>query len=291
MRTEFASAVRDTYSASAKRKASLHRFPNARLPVVVKAAGPDADEYVIATVRNEQARLACYSHPGIVSLLPLPPQWEDGLPAIAMEYLAGGTLAERLTQQGVSVREGIEIGRFLAETLVYLHQSGDVHLDLKPSNIIFHNERPVLIDFGLAADIGASVPTAGTPAYASPERFGNGDVADDKDRMIARPAMDIYALGMTLHLLLTGRLHKPSVSLPPSSHNPLIPPQLDRLLLAMLAQRSQERPLADEVQATLNQICQLLDTPNRGAQRLLLGLLMLAMGITAVFLLANFFCP
>ena len=52
----------------------------------------------------------------------------------------------------------------------------------------------------------------------------------------------------------------------------------------MLAQQSQERPFAEDVLAILDQVCQQLDNPNRGAQRLLLGLLLLAVGITAVFL-------
>ena len=90
------------------------------------------------------------------------------------------------------VRECVRIGIALLEALDYLHQQGLVHRDIKPSNIIFVNGRPKLADVGLVRKTGGEVTYVGTEFYMPPEGPGT-------------PLADIYALGMVLYVISTGK--------------------------------------------------------------------------------------
>jgi len=137
------------------------------------------------------------------------------LPAfLTMEFLDGPTLSALLRQKGaLPAREAEPIALQLCEALQAAHEEGVIHRDFKPGNIILVTEksgslRAVVTDFGLARDIalseGASTVTAvtqagaviGTPAYMSPEQFQSRAVS---------PASDLYALGITLYEMLTGK--------------------------------------------------------------------------------------
>jgi serine/threonine-protein kinase PpkA len=121
---------------------------------------------------------------------------------IAMEYLDGGTLVDKL-KQGVAVGESIAIAVQLASALDEAHKLGIIHRDLKPANVMLRGGRvPVLTDFGIARELTASQTRitaenmiVGTPIYMSPEQVSGGEV-DGRS--------DLYSLGIMFHELLTG---------------------------------------------------------------------------------------
>jgi hypothetical protein len=121
----------------------------------------------------------------------------EGTPFLAMAYLPGGTLAQRMP---LPADEVARIGAVLAGGLVVAHAGGVVHRDVKPSNVLFDADgQPVLVDFGIASLVGEATTASGSIAlslgYASPETL-------DGER-VGAPA-DVYALGATLFAALTG---------------------------------------------------------------------------------------
>ncbi len=124
----------------------------------------------------------------------------DGVPYIAMRYLAGGSLAQWV-RRGLPRLE--ELDRPLtqvAQALDYAHQQGVIHRDIKPGNIMLdENGNAYLSDFGIARVLGSNLTGSaiiGTPAYMSPEQ-AHGLPLDARS--------DIYALGIVLFEMITGR--------------------------------------------------------------------------------------
>ncbi len=122
-------------------------------------------------------------------------------PYIAMEFLPSGTLASRI-REGLESRAALRIVSQVARALDAIHAQGIVHRDLKPANILFRPDgRPVIVDFGLAKDLGskASLTVAGqllaTPRYMSPEQC-LGRSVDARS--------DLYSLGAVFYEMLTG---------------------------------------------------------------------------------------
>jgi tRNA A-37 threonylcarbamoyl transferase component Bud32/FixJ family two-component response regulator len=122
-------------------------------------------------------------------------------PYIAMEYLAGGTLAAKI-HEGMTSLTALRLTAQLARALEAIHAHGIVHRDLKPQNIMFRdNGRPVIVDFGLAKDlVNAEVLTQqgqvmATPRYMSPEQC-TGNPADVRS--------DLYSLGVIFYEMITG---------------------------------------------------------------------------------------
>jgi serine/threonine-protein kinase PpkA len=122
-------------------------------------------------------------------------------PYLAMEFLPSGTLASRI-REGITSRNALRITAQIARALDEIHSHGIVHRDLKPANILFRpNGRPVIVDFGLAKDLGvASTLTVqgqfvATPRYMSPEQC-LGRAADARS--------DLYSLGSVFYEMLTG---------------------------------------------------------------------------------------
>jgi serine/threonine-protein kinase PpkA len=123
-------------------------------------------------------------------------------PYIAMEYLSGGTLATRI-HEGVTSLAVLRITSQIARALDAIHAHGIIHRDLKPQNILFRdNGRPVIVDFGLAKNLGAKTTLTrhgqviATPRYMSPEQC------------LGRPAdhrSDLYSLGVIFYEMLSGQ--------------------------------------------------------------------------------------
>lgn len=138
-------------------------------------------------------------HPGIVTIFDVGEA--DGAPWIAMEYIEGETLdAFCRRDRRLDVDVVVDLVAGLAETLAYAHQSGVVHRDIKPTNLIRTGERSVkIMDFGLAQS-GTAGRTQdghllGTPNYMAPEQI-RGDRADSRT--------DLWSLAVVLFELLTG---------------------------------------------------------------------------------------
>src|SRR5207249_3310199 len=126
-----------------------------------------------ARFRLEAEAVARLKHPHIVPVH----AWGEhqGRPYFALEYLEGGSLADRLRRGPLPVRQAAELVADLAGAVQHAHDRGVLHRDLKPSNVLLDGEgRPCLSDFGLARSDGGPCLTEagrvlGTPGYMSPE--------------------------------------------------------------------------------------------------------------------------
>ncbi|WP_330466526.1 serine/threonine-protein kinase [Micromonospora zamorensis] len=127
----------------------------------------------------------------------------DGRPYLVMTYAAGGTLADRLNDGPLPVREALRIAADIARAVAVLHDNGVLHRDLKPSNVLFDTtaagSRVLVADLGLAktlAHASGFTVVAGTPAYMAPEQLVPGGGIDVR--------ADVYAIGALTHHMLTG---------------------------------------------------------------------------------------
>jgi len=123
--------------------------------------------------------------------------------AVVMEYLEGGSLSARISEDGLPVREVEQIADALLDALACLHREGIVHRDVKPANVLFNRDGvPKLGDFGTLSSekrnriLTETRMTVGTPAYMSPEQLRGEKAA---------PPSDLFSLGITLYHLLTGK--------------------------------------------------------------------------------------
>jgi hypothetical protein len=145
--------------------------------------------------------LAALNHPGLVSVYDAGEQ--DGDAFVVLELIEGPTLAARLAERGpLPAAEVAELGAQVADALAFVHERGVVHRDVTPSNVLCAPDgRPRLADFGIArlvdtTRITATATTVGTAAFMAPEQVRGHDVT---------AAADVYALGLVLLELLTGR--------------------------------------------------------------------------------------
>jgi serine/threonine protein kinase len=126
---------------------------------------------------------------------------DEGAPFIVMRYLAGGSLEQRIRRGATPLEELEKPLRQIAQALDHAHQQGIIHRDLKPGNIMLDETgNAYLSDFGIARVLGSDLTGSmiiGTPSYMSPEQ-ANGLPIDARS--------DIYALGVVLFELITGRL-------------------------------------------------------------------------------------
>jgi serine/threonine protein kinase len=151
----------------------------------------------------EAVAFAALQHPHVVQLLEIGEC--DGRPFFSLEYMAGGSLADRTGGRAQPPRRAAETVEVLARAVQAVHERGMVHRDLKPGNVLLTADgTPKIGDFGLAKRLeGAerltqSGAVVGTPAYMAPEQAGGR--AEE-----VGPATDVYALGAILDELLFGR--------------------------------------------------------------------------------------
>ncbi|MFN9737099.1 MAG: protein kinase domain-containing protein [Pseudomonadota bacterium] len=148
----------------------------------------------------EGRTMAKLPHRNIVSVYDIVKS--DDATYIAMEYLEGGTLSQKM-KDGLSLGDAISVVVQIAQALQFAHEHGVVHRDLKPANIMYRDAHtPVLTDFGIAKQQDATATRltqtgmlVGTPTYMSPEQINALEV-DGRS--------DLYALGVLFYELLTG---------------------------------------------------------------------------------------
>lgn len=162
---------------------------------------PDLSDGIGAFDRflQEYELIAELEHPNIVRIYDL--GVSDDHAHIAMEYLAGGDLKQRI-QKGINERDAVDYLRQIASALAEVHKVGILHRDLKPGNIMLRADGSIaLIDFGLAKrmrlklEITSHGEIFGTPYYMSPEQ-GHANEVDARS--------DIYSLGVIFYEMLTG---------------------------------------------------------------------------------------
>lgn len=180
----------------------VYRARQESLKRIVALKVPHATASAFARFRSEAELVAQLRHPNIVQVFDFAEC--KGRPFFAMEFLDGGTLADKLGSFMVPARPATRIVATLARAVHAANSAGVIHRDLKPANVLLTTDgTPKISDFGLALDTqpdhqANADGVEGTPSYMAPEQ-----AAGDSRKIDART--DVYGLGAILYRLLAGR--------------------------------------------------------------------------------------
>ena len=209
------------------------------------------DASFVDRFRREAQAAARLNHPGIVSVYDSGTDGET--PYIVMQFIEGRTLADYLASgKTIPPMKATQVAKEIAEALAAAHAEGVIHRDIKPANVMVTRDGKVLVmDFGIARLISGpetapqTSAVLGTASYLSPEQ-AQGHSVDARS--------DIYALGVVLYEMLTGRppftgdspmaiAYKQVNATPeaPSSVNPDVPPELDAVVMRALSKNPANR--------------------------------------------------
>jgi beta-lactam-binding protein with PASTA domain/predicted Ser/Thr protein kinase len=200
------------------------------------------DPEFVERFKREASAAASLQHPHVVSVYDRG-EW-DGTYYIAMEFLDGRSLKQVVREEApLDLLRAIDLTVQILRAARFAHQRGIVHRDIKPHNVIVDDEgRAKVTDFGIAragaSDMTETGSIMGTAQYLSPEQAQGHAVS---------PQSDLYAIGIVLYELLTGRVPFDGESavtialkqvaeapVPPSSYNLAVPPELDAVVLRAL---------------------------------------------------------
>ena len=214
------------------------------------------DRSFVERFRREAQAAANLSHPNIVSIY----DWgeEDGTYFIVMEYIEGRTLGQVIRAGGpLQPERAADIGADVAAALHYAHQSGVIHRDVKPGNVLVSTTGVVKVtDFGIARaantdqDLTQTGSVMGTATYFSPEQ-AQGHRVDGRS--------DIYSLGVVLYEMLVGRppfqgdnpmaiayKHVREEPVPPRQANADVPVEFEAIVLQAMAKNPNDRYMTAE---------------------------------------------
>ncbi len=220
----------------------------------------EGDAEALSRFRRESGLAQQVTHENVCRMYDL--GLASGVRYLSMEYLEADTLAALIKSLGsLSVKQTLQVAVQVSSGLEAIHTRGIVHRDLKPSNIAVDRDgRVVVMDFGLARgplDSGVTEPGAlvGSYAYLAPEHVSGAPVS---------AAADVYALGLVLYEMLTGKrppgdedqrplaLRGDSAAIhPPSLHEPDVPEELDAITTRCLSWNASDRPAVSEIRETL----------------------------------------
>ena len=225
-----------------------------------------SDDSFVERFRREAKNAAGLSHPNIVSIYDRGEA--EGTYYIAMEYLEGRSLKDRIVAEGpLPIPAAIDATRQILHALGFAHRGGVVHRDVKPHNVLLSPDaserRYKVTDFGISRTSASQMTEAGsivgTAQYLSPEQ-ARGAPVDQRS--------DIYSVGIVLYELLTGKLpftgetpleiamkHLSEIPKPPSALRPEVSPDLDMVVLRALAKDPADRfESADEMDRELARV-------------------------------------
>src|SRR5580658_161371 len=230
------------------------------------------------------------THPNVCRIFDLvyDPRPSGPIAFLTMELLDGITLSSCVESRGnLPLDESLALARQMAEGLNAAHRAGVIHQDFKPSNVILMDAgdgspvRAVITDFGLAHNVRAaeqeSGRSVGTPAYMAPEQIEGGAIT---------VAADVYALGVVLYEVITGRWpynartvqelqakKLSQVPVAPSKYVPDLPIGVERAILRCLARKPDER-----FGSTLEVVAALAPPRRRWPSLVAVGLILAALG-------------
>ena len=213
------------------RQISLNRL--VAIKVLPAHLGEDTELDFCERFRNEAQAMAQLSHPGIVSVHDFG-QTTNGLLYIVMEYVEGTDVQQMVAQQGrLHSAHAMAVTAHVCDALAYAHSRGIIHRDIKPSNIMVSSDGVVKVaDFGLAkisqegrTGITQSGVTMGTLHFMAPEALTLGAAVDQR--------ADIYAVGVMLYQMLTGKLPQGLFEMP-SLQVPGLDPRYDGIVAKAL---------------------------------------------------------
>jgi eukaryotic-like serine/threonine-protein kinase len=181
------------------RQCRLNRIVALKMILAGDYAGPDAVERIMA----EAEIVARLQHANIVQIYGIGDC--DGRPYVELEYVGGGSLADRLDGTPWPPRAAARLVESLAMAMAEAHRMGIIHRDLKPANILMTDDgTPKITDFGLAKSIEKNTGLTRTESILGSPRYMAPEQAEGHTREVG-PAADVYALGTNLYELLTGR--------------------------------------------------------------------------------------
>lgn len=220
--------------------------------VAIKLVTGTGNDHALARFDEEVKAIASLRHPHIAQI------FENGLvddrPFYAMEYIAGGTLSDRLKQTPLPPRQAAELLLALARAMQHAHEHHVLHRDLKPGNILLEPNTldPKIADFGLAKRLNDDTKLTrtgeifGSPSYMAPEQASGV--------MKLTTAVDVYALGAILYECLTGRppfigpdamqtvmMVLTNDPLPPKQLQPKLPLDLNTICMKCLEKQPKRR--------------------------------------------------
>ena len=210
-----------------------------------------ADEEMVARFKQEVTLSRKFNHPNVIRMHDLGSVGDTKY--ITMELLEGEDLAAILKRKTLPLQESVGLLVQACQALQVVHDHGVIHRDVKPENLFVTAEGVLkIMDFGIAKRLDAGTgltrfgTLAGTPQYMSPEQIS--DFAN------VTHLADLYALGCIAYQMFTGRVpfdgtQSPPIYLahqltdpdPPSARNPQVPPELDAIVLRLLAKQPEER--------------------------------------------------
>ncbi|WP_318245849.1 Stk1 family PASTA domain-containing Ser/Thr kinase [Bacillus tianshenii] len=225
------------------------------------------DEEFIRRFRREAQSATSLDHPNIVSIYDIGE--EDDIYYIVMEHVSGKTLKQYIQQFApIEQYNTVEIMQQLTSAIAHAHENGIIHRDIKPQNILIDDYGTIKVtDFGIAMALSSTTITQtnsllGSVHYLSPEQ-ARGSLATKKS--------DVYALGIVMFEMLTGRLpfsgesavsialkHLQSETPSPKRWNPAIPQSLENVVLKSMAKDPNHRYAS--VEAMLEDLNTVLDT-------------------------------
>jgi serine/threonine protein kinase len=232
--------------------------------VAIKVLSPQlaASQKARRRFLREARAAAAINHPNVVTIHAVSEQ--KGIPFLVMEYIAGGSLRERIhASPPLDVVDILRISAQVAAGLHAAHEQGVIHRDIKPANIMLEGgvDRVKITDFGLAravmdlSEITSQGRTVGTPAYMSPEQV-QGDPVDSRS--------DLFSLGCVMYAMFTG--HSPFTSansldvirrvcdLQPEPLGDVVPRQVSQFIMRLLSKDAAKRGSTAEVADTLRRL-------------------------------------
>lgn len=221
--------------------------------VAIKVLRPDfsADPEFQARFRQEARAAANLSHPNIVTVHDF--GFDQGQLFLVMEHVPGTNLKTMIENLGkLSPDDTIPLIVQACAGLGYAHRAGLIHCDVKPHNLlVMPDQRLKVTDFGIARAIASIHPDEqhdvvwGSPLYFSPEQASG---------QAPSPASDVYSLGVVMYEALTGKppfvaktaealatMHRDMLPQPPSQLNPAITPELEQIMMKILAKEPAAR--------------------------------------------------